>query len=270
MLLKILYLFKLSVITMTVADANQYLNPLAFVSLGTVLGAMLNKVFAVKDKNNLYWIFYGFSMLCFLYLGITWFATSGAALNGAWYLTLVCNVALILITRFILTTKNIYKTAELDTVINAFTGKADKNFINLLCGDINFFGAGPDEMDKNIQYTYLKSSGFREINILCYPPVNNSDRMRYGKLLRDMPAVRLRYYQPSEANVSLRGRITRFQGGDKLMMYFKISSNTYQAIETDTANSNGALYRNIWELIWNLGQVPPIADLDRFIELSRS
>lgn len=253
---------------MTANDANVYLNPLAFVSIGALLGALLNKVFAMRDNSNLYWIFYCFSILCGIYLGVTWYSTSGGAINGSWYLTLLSNIGLVLVTRFFLKTKNIYKTAELDPVINNFTGKADKNFINLLCGDINFFGTTPKEMDTNTQYTYLKSSAFKEINILCFPPNNNSDRIRYGKLLHDMPQVNLRYYQPTEANLYLRGRITRTQDGDKLLMYFKISANTYQAIETDTANSNGLLYKNIWDLIWNLGKVPPKADLDHFIELA--
>lgn len=58
-----------------------------------------------------------------------------------------------------------------------------------------------------------------------------------------MPQVKLRYYQPTEANLYLRGRITRTQDGDKLLMYFKFSIKTYQAIETDTANSNRLLYK---------------------------
>lgn len=39
---------------MTNDEANQFLNPLAFVTLGTVLGALLNKIFTNFDKNNLY------------------------------------------------------------------------------------------------------------------------------------------------------------------------------------------------------------------------
>ncbi len=41
-------------------------------------------------------------------------------------------------------------------------------------------------------------------------------------------------------------------GVEKLLIYSKIKSGKYLAIETDTANSNGALYNNIWKLIWSL------------------
>ena len=91
---------------MTIDDANQFLNPLAFVTLGTVLGALLNKIFTNFDKNNLYWWFYGFSGLCFCFLLYTYYATSWASPGGIWYFTLVCNVSLVLITRFVLKTKN--------------------------------------------------------------------------------------------------------------------------------------------------------------------
>lgn len=84
-----------------------------------------------------------------------------------------------------------------------------------------------------------------------------------------MQGVKMRYYQPNEANLSLRGRITRYQGGDRLLMYFKISKQTYQAIETDTANSNGALYKNIWNLIWDLAKVPDQAELQQFMDLAK-
>lgn len=255
---------------MTADYANQFLNPLAFVTTGTVLGALLNKVFSTSDKNNLYWFFYGFSILCGCSLLITALATKGSAINLAWYFTLIANFALILITHFYLKTKNIYKTSELDPVINHFTGKADKGFINLLCGDVNFFGASPSDMDKHAQYNYLKNAGFKAINILCFRPENNSDRIRYGKLLSDMPAVSMRYYKPTKANLYLRGRITRFHGGDKLLMYFRISPKTYQAIETDTANSHGALYKNIWDLIWDLAELPSEDELNGFIALSKS
>jgi hypothetical protein len=253
---------------MIASDANQLLNPLAFVTLGTVLGALLNKIFTNFDRSNLYWWFYGFSGLCFCFLIYTIYATSWAAPGGTWYFTLVCNIALVIITRFVLKTKNIYKTDELDPVINEFTGKADKEYINLLCGDIDFFGATPNEMDRHAQYTYLKAAGFKKINILCTRPKNNSERIRYGKILTDIPAVSVRYYKPTAANLSLRGRITRFQGGDRLLMYFKVSTKVYRAIETDTSDSNGALYKNIWELIWNLAEVPEKAEIDGFIDIA--
>lgn len=167
-----------------------------------------------------------------------------------------------------LKTKNIYKTNELDSIINEFTGKAEKGYINLLCGDIDFFGTTPNEMDNHAQYTFLKATGFKKINILCTRPKNNSERIRYGKILTDIAAVSIRYYKPTEANLSLRGRITRFQGGDRLLMYFKVRTKVYRAIETDTSEFQGALYKNIWDLIWNLAEVPNQAEIDGFKEIA--
>lgn len=254
---------------MTTTQFTDILNPLAFVSLGTFLGVVISKIFATKDKNNLYIILYAFSAIAFLFVIWAALGSKGNAVDIFWWIVLVSNILIAIVTKYFLRVKNIYKTSELDPVINEFTRKAEKDYINLLCGDINFFGETPNQMDKNSQYTCLKAAGFKEINILCFPPKNNSDRIRYGKLLHDMPVVNLRYYHPTEANLSLRGRITRVQGGDKLLMYSKLSSKTYQAIETDTANSNGALYKNIWELIWDLAKTPNKAELDGFIVLSQ-
>lgn len=255
---------------MNAYEANQYLSPLAFASLGTVLGAILNKIFTSKDRNSLYWIFYLFAIFSLIFLLYTGIASKGEAITGFWYLTLVSSTALLLVTKFMLKTKNIYKTSELDPVVNNFTGKADKAFINLLCGDMNFFGTTPNQMDNNSQYKFLKTADFKQINVLCFPPTDNSTRIRYGKILSDIPQVTLRYYQPTEANLYLRGRITRFQGGDKLLMYFKISAKTYQAIETDTSNSHGALYKNIWDLIWQLALKPPESEMQSFVKLATS
>ena len=67
-----------------------------------------------------------------------------------------------------------------------------------------------------------------------------------------MKNVELRFYNPNEADLRIRGRLKTFQGVEKLLIYSKIEPKKYHAIETDTANSNGALYNNIWKLAWSL------------------
>jgi hypothetical protein len=255
---------------MDVNDANELLNPLGFAAFGTVLGAGLNKIFSIKEKNHWYWLFYIFAVVCVICLIWTLVATKGEVLGFFWYFTLISTVILVLVTAYVLKTKNQYQSAELDPVVNSFTEKADKQFINLLCGDVNFFGTHPTEMDKNSQYNFLRSAGFTQICIMCYPPRTSSDRIRYGKLLTDLPQTEIRYYHPNNANLSLRGRITKHQGIDKLLMYFKISGKTYQAIETDTSTASGALYRGIWNLIWDLGSKPTDNEVKEFKEIANS
>jgi hypothetical protein len=35
-------------------------------------------------------------------------------------------------------------------------------------------------------------------------------------------------------------------------MFNKLKPKTYQIIQTDTSNSSGAMYENIWKLVWDL------------------
>ena len=37
-------------------------------------------------------------------------------------------------------------------------------------------------------------------------------------------------------------------------MYTRVKSREYQAIETNMADSNGALYNGIWDLVWSLAK----------------
>jgi hypothetical protein len=41
----------------------------------------------------------------------------------------------------------------------------------------------------------------------------------------------------------------------------------YQAIETDMANSNGALYSSIWDLVWHLASIPSNEQVQNFKQL---
>ncbi|MBZ0203273.1 MAG: hypothetical protein K8I03_09695 [Ignavibacteria bacterium] len=150
--------------------------------------------------------------------------------------------------------KYIFNIKEIDPVINSFTENSDKQEIKLFGGDLNFFGNGPGEMDLNKQYICLKSLGFNKVLILCSEPQNTTDNIRYGKILNDFKNVEIRYYDPKKADLFIRGRLKTIQGVTKLLIYTKVKKGLYRIIETDTANSNGALYNNIWELAWGLAR----------------
>lgn len=175
------------------------------------------------------------------------------------YLTIILlpisGIILLIFTKQYLDKKNIYSTIELDPIINSFTQAADKDEIKLFGGDLNFLGNNHTEIDNNSQYKVLKGARFRKILILCEVPGDNSTKIRYGKILHELRGVELKFYNPDDADLRIRGRMKKVQGVEKLMIYTKLESGKYQAIETDTANSNGALYNNIWKLVWSLAIV---------------
>jgi len=140
----------------------------------------------------------------------------------------------------------------LDPIINRFTTIADRTEIRLFGGDLNFFGNSEVQMNNNAQYTALRGSTFARISILCEEPQNADTRTRYGKILNELPGIELRFYNPEEADLLIRGRLKKVNGVDKLLIYNKLDTGRYQLILTDTANSSGALYNNIWNLVWSL------------------
>ncbi len=111
-----------------------------------------------------------------------------------------------------------------------------------------FFGNSTSDIDGNIQYNYLKALRFNRVLILCEEPNSPETRIRYGKILAEIPHTSLGFYNPELADLRVRGRLIRVNGSTKLLMYTKDKPGYYKAIETDTGNSNGALYNNIWEL----------------------
>jgi hypothetical protein len=240
------------------------------VSLGALLGVLRSKIFASKENNKLHYFFYGFSIvsvLTCLFLSIKYSNKIDSFSIGVLIATFVLSILLWLATNKFLFFKNIYKSTELDTPVNKFTSNADKNDIKLFGGDLNFFGNSPSEIDNNSQYTHLKSLAFKKVSILCEAPHNQIQKIRYGKILHEIPYVELRFYEPETADLKVRGRIIQVQGVTKLLMYTKIKSGIYQSLETDTANSNGVLYNNIWELAWGLAQRPIQSDLDSYIDV---
>lgn len=167
--------------------------------------------------------------------------------------------------------KTVFATDELDPIINSFTSKGDKKEIKLFGGDLNFFGNSVIEIDGNNQYNHLKAQHFKRILILCEAPKKSLEtKIRYGKILTDMPNTELRFYNPDRADLKVRGRIIEIQGVSKLLMYNKIESRLYRALETDTANSSGVLYSNIWNLVWELAIQPEQSELDSYKGLVHS
>ena len=260
---------------MNFTDLTTLLVVLASVVLGAFYGALANKLISEDDKSGWIWTFYSIGGIAIILPIIViikyWdelFAPSIIGICGV-FLSILGGMAILIFTKKFIHVKNIYTTAELDPIINRFTETADKNEIKLFGGDLNFLGNSEHEIDKNPQYNALRAHNFNRILIICEQPEHNSTKIRYGKILTDMPNVELRFYNPQEADLRVRGRILQVNGVNKLLMFSKIRSKVYKAIETDTANSYGALYNNIWLLIWSLGIRPDANEILEFKSLYR-
>jgi len=235
-------------------ELTQYFLAFASTTLGTFLGAVGNKLVTYNSQTKWKWAFYMLGICAIISIPIYLKITNNLFFINYFTVSIlgVSAVCIIIFTRKFLDKKSVFKTSELNPIINEFTSLSDHAEIKLFGGDLNFFGNGSSEMDKNSQYNHLKSIGFKKVSILCEVPRDTSTKIRYGKILHEMKGVTLKFYNPDEADLLIRGRMKTFQGVEKLMIYSKIESGKYQAIETDTANSNGALYNNIWKLIWSL------------------
>lgn len=242
----------------------------ASISLGAILGVLRSKIFAAKDNNKLHYIFYVFCTIVVLgsiLVGIIYWNKLESFDVGVLIAGILISSLLWMATNKYLFFKNIFKTTELDPIVNKFTSNADKNEIKLFGGDLNFLGNSPSEIDNNKQYTHLRSLAFKKVSILCETPHTQIQKIRYGKISYELPYAELRFYEPESADLKVRGRIFQVQGVTKLLMYTKIRSGIYQSLETDTANSNGALYNNIWELAWSLAQRPSANDIESYKSL---
>lgn len=254
----------------------------ASLCLGAYLAALRTKIGSEKIKNKLHYGFYGICILFFIAsVATTIFCWNDIIYEEEkfkpnWFaiiVLLLCAGSTFIL--FFYTKKNIvgkhqYNLKELDPIVNKFTENADKNNIRLLAGDINFFGNSPHEMDSNSQYICLKAAAFRQIEILCLRPQKTDEKIRYGKILNDLPQVQLRYYNPPKADLNLRGRLKTLNNVTHLLMYNKIQSGIYEAVMTDTANNSGALYNHIWSLIWDLAEQPTQEETDEYESLFRN
>ena len=179
-------------------DFNRILLSAAFLLLGAFLTAVRAKLVATKQKNNLHLIFYTVSIVLsisaiigtFVYRH-SLFLTVGSADNKEiepnWIgiitilFALTSSILLFRFTKKHLAGKFHYNANELAPKVNEFTKNSDKKNIRLLAGDLNFFGNAPSDMDKDAQYTCLKNENFRLIQILCFRPIDNTQKIRYGK-----------------------------------------------------------------------------------------
>ncbi|MEQ9297809.1 MAG: hypothetical protein RIF33_04560 [Cyclobacteriaceae bacterium] len=243
------------------------------ISTGILLGAIGNKLVSSKERSGWIFAFYILSLIVLLvpvYLVIVDFSTL-----KQWpqlllpFMTFAGGVGIFIFTKRILSVKDIFKPDELTPKINELTEIADKSIIKLFGGDLDFFGSSPKEMDLNSQYSTLKAAGFNKIFIICETPGTNdtTTMVRYGKILTEISGVELKFYNPEQADLRVRGRILKQNGSDRLLMFTKIASKRYKALETDTADSTGALYGNLWDLIWSLANTPKDEKIEEYRSL---
>lgn len=267
---------------MTLENIIKLLLAGASLCLGSYLTALRSKITTQKVKNGLHFAFYAVTIVFFIvaiYVSYDYWDEllyQGNEISPDYFsiaIILACLISSILLfvfTKNNLVGKNQYRTSELDPVVNKFTKNADKKNIRLLAGDINFFGDKPDKIESNSQYKCLKDEKFREIQILCWRPKNNDEKIRYGKILNDLPQIRLRFYRPTTADLSIRGRIKTLNNVVNVLIYNKVQSGVYETIFTDMASSNGTMYNHLWGLIWDLAEEPSEQDLAEYLNLYRS
>ena len=242
---------------MNIDNAVTILLLFASCSIGAAFGILRNKIFSLTGNKNLPNAFYILTIIEGLFsifvIVFYWkiLIEPNYFVLTVLVLSIMSNTYLFMTVKAYLISKEIYETKELDPVVNSFTKDADRKNIKLFAGDLNFFGNIPTEMDTNVQYTCLKGARFKKIEILCEEPNDISDKIRYGKILTDMPETEMRFYKPEEADLMIRGRMKELNNVVRLLIYTKIKTGKYKAVEIDTANSSGAMYTNIWKLVGN-------------------
>jgi len=252
---------------MTLQEVNLTLIGIPY---ATLLGAVGIKLVIENNPSHWKWAFYvlgAFSILYAIVVGVFTFSEFNFITGITLSFYILGGLLLLIFTYRFLDRKFIYQSCELNSIIKDFTSDADRNEIKLFGGDLNFLGNSVLEMNNNAQYIDLRASNFTKVSILCVEPANADTRTRYGKILHDLPVTEFRFYKPQHADLLIRGRLKKLQGVDKLLIYNKLGAGRYQLILTDTSNSNGALYNNIWNLIWSLAT---ILDVDQKNELLAS
>lgn len=241
------------------------------VAFGAFLAIIRSAIGAKKYRTPLLWIYRLLAGLALLASLASFFNVYNQEFDVALTLKLfsvfLAGLFLLIATEKFLNKKDVYKSSELDPIVNKFTDDADRTEIKLFGGDLNFFGENLDEIKKNNQYTHLMDKKFKSILILCEKPSNNRQKMRYGKILHDMPYTKFRFYHPELADLKVRGRISQVQGVHKLLIYTKVKSKHYRAIETDTSDSDGQRYLSIWNLVWSLALEPTDSELKEYKSL---
>lgn len=258
---------------MNLDESLKILLPAGTLAAGAALTALRSKLATTKQKNALHWTFYVVSGLIFLGTVAALLFFFKQIFEPNWFAILVCaisiasSVGLFWSTKRFLLGKNQFKTSELDPVVNNFTRNADKENIKLLAGNLDFLGTSRQQIDSHQQYRCLLEEGFRQIEILCVAPLNNADKMRYGKILVDFQGVELRYYDPEKADLKVRGRIKTINNVTRLLIYNRVSHRIYQALELDTADKNGAHFTRLWNLVWEIAVKPTPEQLHEYMQL---
>jgi hypothetical protein len=228
----------------------------AFFILGGFLGLLGNWLISTQKQEGWTYVFYiisGAFIILAIVLAFSFWNEINNWLGISFLIILLFGaLATIIFIKKKIQAKNIYSTEEAGPRINEFTELADTNEIKLFGGDLNFFGKSQSEIDSNSQYIKLRTKEFSRINIICEEPRSLETRLRYGKILTDLPQTELRFYNPEHADLRIRGRIAKVSGSSRLLMFNKLKPKTYQIIQTDTSNSSGAMYENIWKLVWDL------------------
>ena len=243
---------------------------------GAYLTALRSKLASTKKKSILHISFYIVSGIVIVGVAFTCIKYWSEIISPNWFAIIVLliatffSVALSWATYKFLTGKYQYSTKELNPVVNKFSKNADKDNIKLLAGDLNFFGESEKQINNHPQYKCLRDESFNRIQILCKSPNSNSDKVRYGKIITNFPAMEIRFYNPPAADLKVRGRIKTLNNVTRLLIYNKVISERYEALELDTAETEGARYSHLWDLIWQLAEVPTSGILDEYKNLYHS
>lgn len=253
---------------MKLADSTSILLAVTSICIGALLGVVGDRLNNSVENSRWKYLFYFIGIGTIIHAGILAWLMKDSLSQVDIYIVVFAFVSGILTIGYTykkLEIKSVFAIEELDPIINSFTSKGDKKEIKLFGGDLNFFGNSVIDIDGNNQYNHLKAQHFKRILILCEAPKKSLEtKIRYGKILRDMPNTELRFYNPDRADLKVRGRIIETQEGPRLLMYTKVQSRLYRALETDIANSNGFLYNNIWNLVWELALKPEQSELDMY------
>ncbi len=255
---------------MTFDQITSVLLSLGSIALGAFFGALRSKLIASNERNKLHYFIYSFCVLAIFFVLFSLYYFTNDFFLPNWYgivvlaISVVANVILFWYTKKFLVVRNVFSIAELNPIINNFTANADHAQLRLFGGDLNFLGNGPTQIDQNPQYVCLRSNSFTHLYILCEAPKTNSDRIRFGKILHDFAGAELRYYEPEKADLRIRGRMKELHGVTKILIYTKVAPGNYKAIETDISNTSGALYNNIWELVWTKARIPSKEETDLY------
>lgn len=243
---------------------------------GAFLTALRSKLASSKKKNLLHVSFYLVAAFVIISVLVTSYMYKSIIFEPYWFaiivmiVALVSSFALIWVTHRFLTWKSQYSSKELDPVVNKFSVNADKDNIKFLAGNLDFLGTSAQQIDSHLQYKCLREMSFSRIQVLCKPPISNEDKMRYGKIISDFPAIELRYYNPPIADLKVRGRIKTLNNVTRLLIYNKVLHDQYEALELDTAETDGARYTHLWNLIWEIASVPTPIQLNEYRNFYRT